>query len=335
MTVSSSIPIWIDCDPGEDDAFALLLALNIPRFQVVGISTVYGNAPIEKTTHNALYILEQLGKKQGEVKVYSGRKCPLEKQAHFAPDIHGDSGLGGVDVPKHVSLSAETDVTYDEAIALAIEKYKEEICIICTGSLTNIATVFKLRPTLKSQVRYLSIMGGAFGMGNVTEYAEFNIFSDPKAASYVIYDEVLSPKIILSPLNLTHKVRATEQIRREIYDDNDSSKMSAIRRMYHNIIEFYNKAYEHKFHLERGPPVHDPVAVFSLAAMVDDNASFDYGYRYKKQKVLIVQEGVKEGQTQVVESSDQNKAIIGEEINVGSFWKCIFQALENVDSKCK
>ncbi|RLV93448.1 Uridine nucleosidase [Spathaspora sp. JA1] len=285
-----SIPIWLDCDPGNDDVFAILLVLFHPRFNLLGISTVHGNAPLHMTTHNTLGILDLL--QVYNVKVYSGSSKPLSIPPHFAFGIHGTTGLGGVTLPKHTINQVTKDMDYIEAIRLAILENESEICLVCTGTLTNIYKLITKYPEVKDKIKYVAIMGGGFEFGNVTPYAEFNFHTDPHAAELVIHE--FGNKVILTPLNLTHTVVATEYIRNQIYDKNKRS--SNIRKFFRDILMFYGKAYAENFGMKQGPPLHDPLALYSLLPFVDDSFE-EYGYKYVQQPIKVILDGEHQGET--------------------------------------
>lgn len=260
------IPIWLDCDPGNDDAFAILLAAFCPSFHLVGVSTVHGNVLLEKTSHNAASLLDVLEFRQDEIPIYAGSYRPLVVDPIHAEYIHGESGIGGFNMPKNPRIKV-SKTGYLEAMRDAIEHNEGKICIVCTGALTNFAKLIQTYPEVCSKIRYVSIMGGAIHTGNITPYTEFNFHCDPHAASIVLEAPQLTNKIILCPLNLTHKVLANQEVRRDIYDEN-SSNNSSIRRIFSRILSFYSDAYRKKYNNHIGPPIHDPLAVFSVLAMV-------------------------------------------------------------------
>lgn len=334
MTVDTKIPIWLDCDPGNDDAFAILLLLFHPRFNLLGISTVHGNAPLSSTTHNALGLLEVLHCKQDHPKVYSGSENPLKGKAVHALNIHGASGIGGVELPSHPHIQLSNDVTYLEAMRSAILKYPDEICVVCTGALTNFAKLIIVYPELKPKIKLVSIMGGALDLGNITPYAEFNIYCDPFASQLVLTDEIISPKTILTPLNLTHKAVATESVRTKLFEQ--AAKTSTTKKFFQDIVVFFANVYDKRYGVKQGPPIHDPVAVFSLLPFIDEDFE-DYGYKYLRRKLQVVQKGERAGET-VVENGDLNSAVeeddgiyVGIDVNVDVFWDCMKEALDNAE----
>lgn len=334
MTFHDSIPVWIDCDPGTDDTFAILLALYHKRFNVLGISTVHGNVLLDSTTHNALGLLELLNIPYDSVKVYAGSDRPLVKPPREAKDIHGPTGLGDIDLPVNPHHKPANDMDYIEAIKQAIENYPDELCLVCTGPLTNIVRVFKKYPDLKEKVKLISIMGGGKGIGNVTPFAEFNFYCDPHAASFVVSDPVLSNKIVLAPLNITHKAIATKEIQRKVY--NEELENSMLRLTFYKILMFFAKSYAGRPEFIEGPPVHDPLAVFLLLPMLEGSNKYDF--KYLRRKIDVITEGEKEGSviftnTNLADGINEKDGVyIGLDINVKEFWDYVLDSLALADT---
>lgn len=342
MTIFPSIPvpIWLDCDPGHDDAFAILLAAFHENFKLVGISTVHGNTSCSNTTHNALGLLDVLGFNQDEVKVYRGEGKPLVKYPKHSPEIHGPTGLGGVEIPAVPRIKESKDETYLQAMRKAILENLGQICVVCTGTLTNMATLINTYPELKSKIRLVSIMGGGINMGNITKYAEFNIKCDPLAAMQVLSDKDLSGKIILTPLNITHKAIATEKIINKIGGIFEGLKRSPVRKLFYETIMFFAETNRIDQNFTEGPPIHDPLAVFLTIAVINkqDNVEDDINFQYLKRHINVIQEGECEGETKIVvgnnldeDEEEINGIYIGKEANIELFWSFVLQALERAD----
>lgn len=192
-----------DCDPGTDDAVALLMLLASPdHFDLLGVTTVGGNVSLEKTTRNALQVLELV--KRSDIPVFSG--CAHSMSAFEmvdAAEIHGSSGLGNAILPQPTTLAQKkhgVDFIIDTLLAS-----DEPIAILATGPLTNVAMAFKKNPDIRSKIKHLYIMGGAIGTGNITPSAEYNFFCDPHAAQIVVKSGV--PMTIVG-LDVTMKVEA-------------------------------------------------------------------------------------------------------------------------------
>lgn len=178
--------IILDMDPGIDDALALLLALKSAEIEILGITTVAGNAPLEMTTANALRVLEYLGAKN--IPVAAGARKPLRRPLEDALNYHGSNGLGSCDLPP-----PKLPVHYTKAcdfLACLVKGSPCEVTLVATGPLTNVARSFQLHPELPKLLARLVIMGGAYGLtpygkGNRTPFAEFNVWQDPEAARTV------------------------------------------------------------------------------------------------------------------------------------------------------
>lgn len=328
---SDPIPLWLDCDPGTDDAFAILLSAFHPKFKLLGISTVFGNTDLNQTTHNALGLLDVLH--TDHVPVYRGEEAPLHKAPIDAHHVHGYSGMGDVRLPEKPKVKVSQDKSYIDAIKDAILEYENEICVLAVGAYTNIYKLFNRYPDLKSKIKYLSLMGGAFGFGNVTLHAEFNVYADPAAANYIFTDKILMDKIILNSLNLTHTVIATKEIKSKLFNKSSSH----IRSMYKQILDFYGLLHETKFGLP-GPPLHDPLAVFSVLPVLEKDAI--YKYDYIRRQIKVIESGQREGETVFVNGSkitdsgnEEHGSIVGVKINGDLFFDYIEVALDLAEEK--
>lgn len=181
MTASAPRPILLDCDPGHDDALAIMLAVADPGIDLLGITTVAGNVTLEHTTRNALRVLDLVGRP--DIPVAAGRDRPRVRELSTAAVMHGETGLAG---PVPVEPSRERDPrTALQLIADTLEQAAEPVTMVATGALTNIADVVEQLPHLHHRIRELVLMGGAVELGNWTPAAEFNIWVDPHAADVV------------------------------------------------------------------------------------------------------------------------------------------------------
>ncbi len=240
-------PILMDCDPGHDDAIALLMAFASEKLDVRAVTTVGGNQTSEKTLRNALKILSFAG--ITHVPVAAGASRPLVRELEIAPQVHGESGLDGPDLPEPAFAPCEKS-----ALALmqeVIEASEEKVTLVPTGPLTNIASLLIAAPHLKAKIERISLMGGAAVGGNWTPAAEFNIMVDPEAADIVFQSGI---PITMCGLDVTHKAQIfdeeIEQIRRQ------GGKVAV---MVAELLDFFAK-----FHQEmgfEGCPLHDPCAV--------------------------------------------------------------------------
>jgi len=173
--------IILDCDPGIDDALAIVYAVGSPELDLVGITTVAGNVSLEKTTNNALRVRDYLG--ASAVPVVAGSAKPLLRPPLSAEHVHGDNGLGWAELPPPVAAVRPGQAS--DFIIETVLTAPGEITLVAVGPLTNIALALLREPALATHVRDFVIMGGSSSRGNVTPAAEFNIASDPEAASIV------------------------------------------------------------------------------------------------------------------------------------------------------
>lgn len=178
--MSQLTKLWIDCDPGTDDFVALVAALRDPNFEVLGISAVAGNVPLEWTSSNVARILELL---DHQAPYYVGEQAPLKGDQVTASDVHGETGLGDLVLPSPTRAS-ETD-TVAKALYEQALKSQGELVILALGPLTNLAKALACHPDLPRYIKRLVVMGGAYEGGNITENAEFNFYADPSAAKQV------------------------------------------------------------------------------------------------------------------------------------------------------
>ena len=189
----------IDCDPGHDDAIALILAHR--HAEVVGITAVAGNAPLAATQANALAVTAVLGV---DTPVYAGADTSLLGVARDARIVHGESGLGGVSLPSH-----DRALAAGHAVDFLLEASDSETWIVAIGPLTNIALAIARDPSWPRRIAGISIMGGSADNGNVTATAEFNIHADPEAAARVFR---CGAPLIMSGLNLTHQLPVDDAV---------------------------------------------------------------------------------------------------------------------------
>jgi inosine-uridine nucleoside N-ribohydrolase len=239
--------VLVDCDPGHDDAIALVLAAR--HTDLVGITTVAGNAPLERTTANALAVTELIAV---DVPVHAGASRPLLAPLRTAEGVHGKSGLDGADLPTPSRGPASND-----AVGYLIETVRAEegLWLVAVGPLTNLALALRHAPELAERIAGISLMGGSATFGNRTAVAEFNIWADPEAAAIVFES---GARIVMSGLNLTLQLLATPERR-------DALRATATRTggTLADLLTFYARAYT-KYRGFDGPAVHDACAVLAL-----------------------------------------------------------------------
>ncbi|MBE6985350.1 MAG: nucleoside hydrolase [Ruminococcaceae bacterium] len=197
------LPVWIDGDPGVDDAAAIFVAHDREELQIVGISAVAGNAPLDITTKNALCLCDMM---QADYPVYRGASGPLMRAYEDGADFHGADGMGGTNLPAP-KRSAETQSAWD-ALYEEAKKHDGKLEVVAMGPLTNIALALSKYPDLKNLIHRIAIMGGSVTRGNRTPCAEYNIFADPDAAQIVFRSGV---KVVMCPLEVTEQAYLTAQ----------------------------------------------------------------------------------------------------------------------------
>jgi inosine-uridine nucleoside N-ribohydrolase len=243
------IPIILDCDPGHDDAIALLLAIASPEVELVGVTTVSGNQTLDKTTANALRVLEFAGR--SDIPVYAGADGPFVRERDVAAHVHGESGLDGPDLPPP-SGAAEAQHAVDY-LADEIRRRDGKITLVPTGPLTNVGLLLALHPDARPE--RIVLMGGAIGEGNRTPAAEFNIWADPEAAERV-FAEGLDTTMV--GLDVTH---------RALIEDRHTERMRSAGRvgaMVAELMDFYARFHRSRYPDLHGSPMHDPVCVAHL-----------------------------------------------------------------------
>jgi inosine-uridine nucleoside N-ribohydrolase len=233
--------ILLDCDPGHDDAIALLLALASPELELLGVTTVAGNQTLAKTTANAIRVLEHV--ERSDVPVAAGADRPLLRDPFVAAHVHGKTGLDGPDLPP--PQGAPIDV---HAVDFLAERAAGST-IVAVGPLTNVALMLALRPEARPE--RVVLMGGAIAEGNITPAAEFNIWADPEAAERVFASGL---DVTMVGLDVTHMALLRPEHAEELRGRGRAGKLVA------ELFAFY-----HRFHHETyglpGSPVHDALAL--------------------------------------------------------------------------
>ena len=246
-------PVILDCDPGHDDALAMLLALASPGLEVLGVTTVAGNAGVERTTRNALRLLTLLGRT--DVPVAAGAARPLVVEPFIQPVFHGDSGLDGADLPEP-AVAARPEAAI-ELTASLVRASDDPVTLVPTGPMTNVALFLRAFPTLHERIGAISLMGGSLGAGNTTASAEFNAWQDPEAAAIVFGSGI---PVLMAGLDVTHRALVLPP---------DVARLEGLGtrtgRIFADLMRFFAVHHRNRYGWE-GPPVHDAVAVAVLVA---------------------------------------------------------------------
>jgi len=247
MLSGMSLRILLDCDPGHDDVVAIIAAAHYA--ELVGITTVAGNAPLDRTTYNACVMRDLLGL---SAPVHAGAARPLIAEPHPAAFVHGESGLDGADlpVPSHGADS-------DDAVGYIIDtcRAEEGIWLVPTGPLTNIALAMRAAPDLASRIAGISLMGGG-SFGNRNALGEFNIWADPEAAAIVYSSGV---PLTMAGLDVTHQFIVNEQRIADI-DALDGQLATVLAGLFRFFAGTYTRRHDHMI----GAALHDPLAVLAL-----------------------------------------------------------------------
>ena len=235
--------ILLDCDPGHDDAIALLLALASPELDLLGVTTVEGNQTLEKTTANAIRVLDFVGR--GDIPVTAGADRPLIREPFVAAYVHGETGLDGPDLPPPQRAPLAQHAV--DFLADRIRERKGAVTLVPTGPLTNVALLLALHPDARPE--RIVLMGGAIAEGNVTPAAEFNIWCDPEAAARVFASGI---DVTMIGLDVTHKA---------LFGDRHKAQLEGeVGEMVRELLAFYGAFHKEAYGWD-GSPIHDAVAV--------------------------------------------------------------------------
>jgi inosine-uridine nucleoside N-ribohydrolase len=233
--------VLVDCDPGHDDAIALLLALASPEVELLGVTTVAGNQTLEKTTANAIRILEFSGRI--DVSVAAGADRPIVREPYVAKYVHGETGLDGPDLPPAQGSPL------DEHAVDFLGRHADGATVVAVGPLTNVALMLSRYPGVRPA--RIVLMGGSIGLGNVTPAAEFNIWADPEAAARVFESGL---DVTMIGLDVTHQALMTKADAERLRGTGRTGTLVA------ELWEFYNRFHSQTYGFD-GSPIHDAVAL--------------------------------------------------------------------------
>ena len=316
--MNNRTPLIIDCDPGHDDAIAIMIALASDKIDLKGITTVGGNQTVEKTTNNTLKILELF--KRIDVPVAMGKTKTLFKEVDVAEDVHGVSGMDGPILPEPKIKAV--DINAIDFIADILEKSDEKVVIAVTGPCTNIATFIVSYPHLLSKIKYFSIMGGGIWEGNRTPVAEFNIWQDPEAARILFKSGV---PIRLFGLDVTHKNMI-------MYDEIKLFKehLGKAHQFVGELLEFFAKSYVEERNYP-GCPIHDACAI---ATIIDEDI-----YQGVECYLDVELEGALTRGACIVDLRaperrlEENNAIVYQDADRNKFLQLVFDTCEKLENQ--
>jgi purine nucleosidase/pyrimidine-specific ribonucleoside hydrolase len=306
-------PIILDCDPGHDDALAILLAHGCPDIELLAITTVAGNQTLEKTTLNARRVCT-VARIEG-VPIAAGCDRPLHREPVIAEEIHGRTGLDGPAFPEPTVPVA--DIHAADLIVELVMRSDGEITLVPTGPLTNVATALKREPGIATRIREVVLMGGSASRGNHTPAAEFNVYADPEAAALVFGSGM---PVTMVGLDLTHQALATDEV-----VDRVRRIGTPLAGIVVDLLGFFADTYRRVFGFE-APPVHDPCAVARVARpeLVEAREAF----------VAVETAGEWTTGMTVVDFHGRlghpANALVATRLDVDGFWDLVVDALERI-----
>ena len=300
--------IIIDCDPGHDDAIALLVAAYSDNYDLIGVSTCAGNQTIDKTSKNALNLLNFFNK---EIKVAKGETNPIKRKIRTCPEIHGESGLDGYDFPIYKE-EYDSRPAYQFIIDTVLSN--KNIIVITTGPMTNLALALSHNPDIAKNIKEIVLMGGSTTEGNITPEAEFNILVDPEAADICFKAGV--PMRMLG-LNVTRKILVTDKVIEEASEISTRGSDLFVK-----LMKVFNENQRKFFGLEYGP-LHDPATIISLIS--------EKVFKFEPMHVEIdCTDTTYLGKTRCTKDKPYN-CDVAVEVNLDEYWSVVFESLR----RCK
>lgn len=304
--------ILIDCDPGHDDALAILTALANPeKLSILGITTIGGNQTLEKVTTNAKNILQFVN---ATIPLATGQRGPLTKQLNTAPEAHGESGMDGP-----YFNGASYPIASDNAITFMYEKIitsDTPVTLVALGPLTNIALLLKVFPEVTEKIECISFMGGGVDHGNTTSLAEFNIYVDPEAAKIVFNSGI---PLVMSGLDVTEKASIT------LDEINSLKNKGRVSNLAYELLHFYNESGKQFGFIDS--PIHDLCAIYYLL----DPSSFKGEHYFVDVETM---DGPCRGLTYADKrrvTSNKSNMLVLNDVNRNHFVTTLINALELLD----
>lgn len=306
--------IILDCDPGHDDAVALLLAHGSPEIELLAVTTVVGNQTLEKVTRNALAIA-RVANITG-VPFAAGCDRPLVRTIENAPDIHGDSGMDGPELPEP-TVELDSRHAVDLIIDTVMAHEPGTVTLVPTGGLTNIAMAVRKEPRLAERVKEVVLMGGGYHVGNWSAVAEFNIKIDPEAA-HIVFNEKWP--LTMVGLDLTHQALATDEVAERI-----AAVGTKPAKFVGELLEFFGHTYKDAQGFDF-PPVHDPCAV---AYVIDPSVMTTQRVPLDVELTGTLTLGMTVADFRAPAPADCNTSV-AMELDQDKFWGLVVDALERI-----
>lgn len=311
-----SVPVIIDCDPGHDDMVAIMVAVASEQIDLLGVTTVAGNQTGEKTSLNARRILTLLGR--NDIPIARGCDRPMVRDLRIAPDIHGESGLDGVDLPEpKVELRGEHAVDFLEA---TLRNAAGPVTLVPTGPLTNIGMLLRKAPEVAEKIERIVLMGGAVHDSNVTPAAEFNILVDPEAADIVFHSSI---PVTMVGLDVTN---------RAMLESADFDALEAMGGRVSGIVaplmRFFAGTYRSVFGIY-GAPLHDALAMAAVAepSVISTKrwyVAIETAGRYTTGQTLADVYGI---------TGNDANADVAMDLDVSRFKEIIFETMRRLDAE--
>ncbi|MBN2404177.1 MAG: nucleoside hydrolase [Coriobacteriia bacterium] len=303
-------PIILDCDPGHDDALAILLANANPAVDLLAITTVGGNQTVEKCTINARRICSVAG--ITDVPIATGAAEPLIGDLHIGEYVHGVSGLDGPDWGEP-SVQASDESAVDLIVRL-LREHPEPVTIVAVGPLTNIALVIRDHPDVVDNIREIVIMGGSTERGNDTPYAEFNIKVDPEAAAIVF---AAALPVTMCGLNITHQALATPDVIERL-----KALDTRMGDLCVELLTFFSASYLRTWGFT-SPPLHDPVALMrvidpSVVECLPEPVAIETEGRYTRGATVVDLHHL---------SGERDNALVAMTLDRERFWDAMIEAV--------
>ncbi|MGR3742360.1 uridine-preferring nucleoside hydrolase UriH [Companilactobacillus sp. DQM5] len=306
--------IILDCDPGHDDALAMMLAYANPEIDLVAVTTVAGNQTLKKVTNNALSLATLIG--MNEVPIAAGCENPLVNKIKVADDVHGESGIDGTDLPDP-EVELQDIHAVDLIIDIIMNNPENTITLVPTGALTNIAMAVRKEPKIVNRVKEVVLMGGGYLESNASAVAEFNIITDPEAA-HIVFNA--GWKLTMVGLDVTHKALATQDVLDELLKINTETSVKV-----NELLSFFQAMYKENQGFDF-PPVHDPVTVAYLidpSIMEVKNVPVDIELSGKLTRGMTVVDF-----SHVIK--EKCNTYVGMSLDKEKFWNLIYDALRKI-----